>query len=151
MNNLNPQNPDSPLYQFVDTQPPDEFPCNPDSSFSHFTTRQFIPTAITASWPVIVYILDHGFSNGQVVRTSMFIRRPIANATGMEQLNNRTFYVQNTTQHTFALYDKNGVAIDGRNYTPYISGGQFILIGPDLPIVNPSEFPPSGIPAFPPE
>src|SRR3990167_9014531 len=117
-----PQDPDSPLYVFVDEQPESEPPATPDSSLSHFTTRQFVPEAITATLPMVVTITAHGFSNGQALRTTKFIRSPAANATGMEQLNNRIFYVQQATANTFQLYDANGVPIDGRNYTPFVSG-----------------------------
>ncbi len=149
----NPQDPNSPLYQFIDTQPEDEFPVDPpagDSSLSHFTIRQFTPEAITASLPIVVTITDHGFSNGQALQTTQFIRMPFASATGMEQLNNRVFFVQQATSNTFQLYDRQGFPIDGRNYTTFIQGGQFTLTGPTLPIVNPSHFPPPGDPPFPP-
>lgn len=146
----NPQDPNDAMYQFIDEQPADEYPCSPDSSLSHFTTRQFTPENITAAFPPVVTLTAHGFSNGQALRTSKFISMPFANATGMEQLNNRTFFVQQATANTFQLYDQNAFPIDARNYTPYISGGQFILSGPTLPIVNPSHFPPPGVPPFPP-
>lgn len=145
-----PQDPASPLYDFIDTQPESDPPATPDSSLSHFTVRQFVPEDITASLPIVVTITDHGFSNGQALRTSKFITMPFANATGMEQLNNRLFYVQQATANTFELYDSQGLPIDGRGYTPFISGGEFVLNGPDVLCVNPSHFPPSGIPVFPP-
>jgi hypothetical protein len=146
----NPQDPASPLYQFIDTQPPSPYPNNPDSSLSHFTVRQKTPTAITASLPVVVTIAGHGFSNGQAVRTTKFIYIPYANATGMQQLNNRLFYVQQATTDTFQLYDAFGFPIDGRGYNAFISGGEFTLAGNTPLIVNPSQFPPPGIPVFPP-
>ena len=146
----NSQDPNSPLYQFINTQPQDTPSASPNSSLSHFTVRQFVPTAITKTWPVIVTIVAHGFRNGQSVRTSKFITKPIANATGMAQLNNRQFYVQQATTDTFALYDASGLPIDGRDYTTFIAGGQFVLGGPQVLCVNPSLFPPLGIPPFPP-
>ena len=145
-----PQDPLSPLYDFIDEQPESPFPNNPDSSLSHFTVRQFVPTAITAALPVVVTIPSHGFSNGQAIRATQFITTPVASATGMVQLNNRLFYVQQATTDTFQLYDVYGLPIDGRNYTTFVSGGQFTLAGNTPLIVNPSHFPPPGIPVFPP-
>ena len=146
----NPQDPASPLYDFIDTQPLSPYPNNPDSSPSHFTVRQKAPTAITASFPPIVTLASHGFLNGQGIRATKFIFMPFANATGMQQLNNRLFFVQQATTDTFALYDASGLPIDGRGYNTYISGGEFTLAGNTPLIVNPSPFPPPGIPVFPP-
>lgn len=147
----NPQDPFSPLYDFVDTQPLSPYPNTPDTSPSHFTVRQKTPEAITASLPIVVTLTSHGFENGQAIRATKFIYTPLANATGMQQLNNRQFYVQHATANTFELYDADGVPIDGRGYNAYISGGQFTLAGNTPLIVNPSHFPPPGIPIFPPE
>lgn len=151
MNNLgpNPQDPNSPLYQFIDTQPTSPYPNNPDSSLSHITTTQITPTAITATWPVIVTAPSHGLQNGNAVRTTKFIRMPLANRTGMEQLNNRLFLVEQVTTDTFALYDEKGYAIDGTGYTSYISGGQFTYCYNTPLTVNPANFPPPGIPQIP--
>lgn len=146
----NPQDPTSVLYDFIDTQPASTYPNNPDTSQSHFTVRQKTPSAITATLPIVVTLTAHGFLNGQAVRATKFISFPVANATGMEQLNNKLFYVQQATTDTFQLYDANGFPIDGRNYTAYVSGGEFTLAGNDPVIVNPSYFPPPGIPIFPP-
>lgn len=145
-----PQDPASPLYDFIDTQPESSYPNTPDSSPSHFTVRQKTPSAITATLPVVVTLTSHGFVNGNTIRATKFITMPVANATGMEQLNNRLFYVQQATEHTFELYDSKGFPIDGRAYTPYVSGGEFTLAGNNPLIVNPSHFPPPGIPVFPP-
>lgn len=150
MSGPNPQDPLSPLYDFIDEQPESEYPATPDSSLSHFTERQKTPEAITAAWPPVVTLTSHGFLDGQAVRATKFITTPFALATGMEQLNNRLFYVQQETVDTFQLYDASGLPIDGRNYTTYISGGQFTLAGNTPLIVNPSHFPPPGIPVFPP-
>lgn len=140
----NPQDPNDALYQFINTQPASAFPNNPDSSLSHFTVRQFTPEAISATNPIVVTKTNHGLINGQALRATKFIRMPFAVATGMEQLNNRLVYIRQATTNTFQLCDSNTIAIDGRNFTPYISGGQFTLTGQDLPIVNPSHFPPAG-------
>ena len=150
MSSPNPQDPLSPLYDFIDEQPEDEYPITPDSSLSNFTYRQFVPESITNTLPIVVTITAHGFENGQALRATKFITFPFASATGMEQLNNRLFYVQQATTDTFQLYDVNGLPIDGTMYTPFISGGQFTLAGNTPLIVNPSHFPPPGIPVFPP-
>lgn len=147
----NPQDPLSPLYEFIDEQPESPFPNNPDSSLSHYTYRQKTPSAITATLPIVVTLTSHGFEDGQAIRATKFITMPIANATGMEQLNNNLYYVQRATTNTFQLYDANGVPIDGRTFTTYVSGGEFTLAGNTPLIVNPSHFPPPGLPAFPPE
>jgi hypothetical protein len=150
MSSPNPQDPESPLYEFIDEQPESSYPNTPDSSPSNFTVRQITPTAITATLPIVVTKETHGFLNGQGIRATKFIYMPFANATGMQQLNNRLFYVQNATENTFELYDANGVPIDGRNYNVYDSGGQFTVAGNTPLVVNPSNFPPPGIPVFPP-
>lgn len=147
--NPDPSNPNDPMYQFIDEQPPDVYPVNPasgDSSLSHFTNRQYVPENITSALPIVVTITNHGLQNGQSLRATKFISVPLAVATGMEQLNNRSFVVQQTTNDTFQLYDNRGLPVDGRLYTPYVQGGLFTLTGQDLPIVNPSHFPPPGIP-----
>jgi hypothetical protein len=141
----NPQDPNDALYQFIDTQPASAYPNNPDSSLSHFTNRQFTPEGITATFPVVVTKAAHGLQNGQALRATKFVSMPFAVATGMEQLNNRKFYVRQASLDTFQLCDNNTIGIDGRNFTPYISGGQFTVVGPDLPVVNPSHFPPAGV------
>lgn len=151
MSGPNPQDPDSPLYDFIDEQPTDEFPQTPDSSLSHFTYRQFTPENITAALPMVVTKTAHGLQNGQAVRATKFITVPVANATGMEQINMGLFYVQQATTDNFLLYDANSQPIDGRNFTPYIQGGQFTINGPEILCINPSHFPPPGIPVFPPE
>ncbi len=140
----NPQNPNDAMYQFIDTQPASAYPNNPDSSLSHYTDRQFTPDNITATFPIIVTKTNHGLQNGEAIRATKFITIPYALATGMEQLNNRLFNVQQCTNSTFELYDNRGLPVDGRTYTPYIAGGQFTLTGPTLPVVNPSHFPPPG-------
>src|SRR4030095_16857233 len=98
MSEPNPQDPNSVLYQFIDTQPEDTYPCSPDSSLSHFTIRQFVPEAITKTWPIVVTLTDHGFLNNQALRFIKFNA-----STGMQQLNNKTFYVQQATTDTFEL------------------------------------------------
>ena len=142
----NPQDPNDALYQFIDTQPASPYPNQPDSSLSHFTNRQFTPENITAAFPVVVTKTAHGLINGQGIRATKFVSIPFAVATGMEQLNNKMFYVQGVSDNTFYLADRNTLPIDGRNFTAYIQGGQFTVVGQDLPVVNPSHFPPAGVP-----
>lgn len=141
----NPQDPNDPMYVFIDTQPASPYPNNPDSSLSHFTNRQFVPENITNTLPVVVTKTAHGFQNGQAIRATKFISIPFALATGMEQLNNKLFYIRQVSVDTFQLCDASTNPIDGRGFTPYIQGGQFTLVGPDLPVVNPSHFPPPGV------
>lgn len=147
-----PQDPNSPLYQFIDTQPADTYPVDPaagDSSLSHFTVRQFTREGITNTFPIVVTITNHGLQNGQYLRATQFISMPLASATGMQQLGNGLFCLQQADANTFQLYGINGLPVDGRGYTPWVSGGQFTLVGQDLPIVNPSAFPPYGNPPNP--
>lgn len=147
---FDPQIEDGPLYNFIDEQPADEYPQSRDSSLSHFTYRQFTPENITNTLPMVVTKTTHGLINGQAIRATQFISIPFSNATGMEQINNRLFYVQQSTVDDFQLYDVFGIPIDGRNFTPYVQGGQLTLTGPNVLIVNPSHFPPPGYPPFPP-
>lgn len=142
MSTPDPQDPLSPLYVIVDTQPESTFPNTLDTTPSHFTDRQYTPTAITAAFPPVVTLASHGLENGMAIRATKFITMPRGSETGMEQLNNRTFYVQQATTNTFELYDANSKPIDGSNYTAYVSGGQFTVSGPDILCVNPSTFPP---------
>lgn len=103
-----------------------------------------MPTAITAEFPPVVTIEDHGLSNGQRIRATRFVGLPFANATGMEQLNNRLFVIQQVTTDTFQLWDEFGHAIDGTTFTAFVNNGlaQFTLTGPSLFIQNPAPQPP---------
>lgn len=110
------------------------------STPSNFTDEHYIPTAITTTWPPVVTVAQHRLSNGQRLRATRFYSIPFASATGMEQLNNLLFTIQQVTTNTFELWDQEGLPIDGRNYTPFVSNGlaQFTLTGPDLFIQNPA-------------
>lgn len=114
------------------------------SSPSHFTNEHYIPIAITAGLPMVVTIVAHGLQNGQRLRATRFVTFPFADATGMEQLNNKLFTIQQCTADTFQLYDQKGFPIDGRSYTPFVFNGkaQFTLTGPSLFIQNPAPNPP---------
>lgn len=115
------------------------------STPSNFTDEHYTPTAITAAKPPVVTVEGHGLSNGQRVRATRFYTLPLALATGMEQLNNRLFTVQQATTDTFELWDQYGQPIDATGYTPFVNNGraQFTLTGPDLFIQNPAPTPPS--------
>lgn len=123
-----------------------------DSSPSHFQNEHYTPEAITATLPMVVTITAHPLQKGQALRATNFVRMPFAVATGMEQLNNNLFYVQEVTTNTFQLYNASGFPIDGRTFTPFVANGlaQFTLTGPTLPVVNPAPEPPPGNPPFPP-
>jgi len=159
MTTPNPQDPASSLYDFIDEQPADEYPQSRDSSLSHFTLRQFTPENISKSLTCTVTKTAHSLSNGQAIRATKFITNPTALATGMEQLNNREFYVQQATADTFVLSFRDTTSIDSTGYTAYIAGGQFTTTGTTLRgnpaafdvaglVVNPSHFPPLGIPSL---
>jgi hypothetical protein len=68
-------------------------------------------TAATNADPCVVTAAGHGFSGGD--------RVVITGVTGMHQLNNRHFVVQNTTMDTFELAD-----VDSSAYGTYSGGGQ---------------------------
>lgn len=101
-----------------------------------FTDRHLAPSAISAANPVVVTSSNHGLTAGQRVRATKFYQWPSANNTGMYQLNNRLFTVNQVTTNTFSLFDEFGNAIDGTAYTAYVTGGQFTLTGPDLNVQN---------------
>lgn len=103
-----------------------------------FTVRQMIPTAIAASFPVVVTVDNHGLSNGQYVRATNFFVSPAHDATGMEQLNNQLFIVGNITTNTFDLFDQFELPVDGTLYTTFVDNGiaQFTLTGPALNTQN---------------
>lgn len=146
MGPLDPSNPDSPMYQFIDTQPPSAYPNNPDSSLSHITVRQFTPDSIAAfsGQPIVVTKVNHGLTAGMALRATQFISIPFSKATGVEQINNQLFFAYYLMADTFVLCNNNGVPITFPVLTPWIQGGQFTVTGPTLPVVNPSHFPPPG-------
>jgi len=106
-----------------------------------FATTQMTPTAITKTIPVTVTIVGHELLAGQTIRATNFVVLPLADATGMEQLNNKLFVIGNITTDTFDLFDQYGEPIDGRNYTTFVSNGlaQFNLTGPALYTENLNE------------
>lgn len=108
------------------------------TSQNNFIPEQYTPTAITQTKPPVVTITGSNFVNGQRLRATRFYRYPLALATGMEQLNNQSFVVQQATADTFQLWDVYGDPIDARGYTPFVNNGlgQFTRTGPDLFIEN---------------
>lgn len=65
----------------------------------------------TNSRPVVITSSSHGFSNNDVVW--------ITGATGMTQLNNKAYRVENRTTNTFELYTLSGYRVDGRYWGSY--------------------------------
>lgn len=68
-------------------------------------------------------ITDHGLVNNQRLTATGFYAFPTAVATGMEQLNNRSFVIQQATANTFELWDVFGQPIDAQNYTALTGNG----------------------------
>lgn len=68
-------------------------------------------TGATNSRPVVITSASHGFSNNDVVW--------ITGATGMTQLNNKAYRVENRTTDTFELYTLSGYRVDGRYWGGY--------------------------------
>lgn len=68
-------------------------------------------TGATNNRPVVITSASHGFSNNDVVW--------ITGATGMTQLNNKAYRVENKTTNTFELYTLNGWRVDGRYWGSY--------------------------------
>lgn len=99
-----------------------------------FATTQLIPTEIDKTNPVKVTIVGSNLQSGQQLRATRFYALPLADATGMYEINNQLFVVMNPTADFFYLYDIYGEPIDGTNFTDFISNGlgQFNLTGPDL-------------------
>ena len=103
-----------------------------------FQDQHYAPTAISATFPPIVTLVAHGLQNGQRLRATRFPIYPLANATGMEQLEGREFEVQKATDDTFALYSIEGFPIDATSYTAFINNGlaQLTRTGPELGYEN---------------
>lgn len=101
---------------------------------THFTDEHFTPTAITTEFPIKVTIVGHTFVAGNAIRATKFYKYPVADSPGMEQLNDRLFYVNLIDGNDFKLFDEFGNGIDGRNYTAFVNNGkaQFTLTGPRL-------------------
>lgn len=108
-----------------------------------FPVLQQFPTAITATFPVVVTIPNHGWTAGQFIIASNFVIHPSPSATGMFQLNYRQFQIRNVTTNTFELFDEFNLPVDGTNYTSFINNGlaMFTLEGPSLNIQNENVMP----------
>lgn len=74
----------------------------------NLTGNQRTITAATRARPVVITSNNHGFSDGDVVW--------ITGVSGMTQLNNKAYVVDNKTTNTFELYTTTGSRVDGRNY-----------------------------------
>ncbi|WP_376859073.1 ubiquitin-activating E1 FCCH domain-containing protein [Brevundimonas sp. GCM10030266] len=74
----------------------------------NLTGNQRTITAATRARPVVITSNGHGFSDGDVVW--------ITGVSGMTQLNNKAYVVDNKTTNTFELYTTTGSRVDGRNY-----------------------------------
>ena len=103
-----------------------------------FEDQHLIPTAITATKPLVVTVGSHGLSNGQRLRATRFYTDPGASNTGMEQLNNLEFVVQNKKNDNFELWGIYGLPVDGSLYSAFINNGlgQFTRTGPELDYEN---------------
>lgn len=99
-----------------------------------FTDYHFSPTSITKTSPVRATYVSHGLTPGMRVRATNFVTTPSPVATGMEQINNGEFVVQNVDADSFDLYYVEGGPVDGTNFTEYNSNGLgvFTVVGPEL-------------------
>jgi hypothetical protein len=73
-------------------------------------------TAATKASPVVITAASHGLVDGDKIR--------IAEVKGMTEINGTTYVVANKTANTFELNDSSGNAINGTNFTTYVSGGE---------------------------
>jgi hypothetical protein len=71
-------------------------------------------TAATLADPGVFTSNSHGYSDGDIVR--------IATGVGLEELNNRYFYIDNSTANTFELLDSRGVPVDTSAMDALVSG-----------------------------
>lgn len=103
-----------------------------------FAITQMTPIAISTTLPVTVTVTNNGLQAGQFVRATRFYALPLADATGMYELNNQLFVVKNVTTDTFDLFNQFGDPIDGRDFTAFTGNGfpQFNLTGPSLDTQN---------------
>lgn len=72
-------------------------------------------TGITAASPPVVTCASHGFEDGDIVQ--------ISGVSGMTQVNDRIFVVDDKAENTFELQSLDGTDIVGAGYTAYTSGG----------------------------
>jgi hypothetical protein len=73
-------------------------------------------TKITRANPAVVTAEAHGFTDGEQVR--------ISSVTGMTEVNNNVYTVDDAATNTFSLDDSDGVGnINSTNFTDYVSGG----------------------------
>lgn len=72
-------------------------------------------TGATQANPVVLTVTGHGYSNGDIVFVS--------GVSGMTQINDRWFFVNNVTANTFELQDLFKDNVDGTSFDAYVSGG----------------------------
>lgn len=72
-------------------------------------------TGITAASPPVVTCASHGFEDGDIVQ--------ISGVSGMTEVNDRIFVVDDKAENTFELQSLDGTDIVGAGYTAYSSGG----------------------------
>lgn len=72
-------------------------------------------TGATQADPVVITSTAHGYSNDDEVF--------ITGVSGMTELNNRWFVIDNVTANTYELRTIHGTDVDGTGYTAYTSGG----------------------------
>jgi hypothetical protein len=86
-----------------------------DSGKSYSSSITATITGATKANPVVITAIGHPFSNGDTVR--------ITGITGMVEINDFDFLIDNVTANTFELVD-----VDGTDYTSYLSGGTAIKL-----------------------
>jgi Flp pilus assembly protein TadG len=82
----------------------------------NLTGNQKTIAGATRDRPVVITSYNHGFSNGDVVW--------ISGVSGMTQLNNKAYVVDDRTTNTFELRTLGGSRVDGRWWNNYWSGGR---------------------------
>lgn len=83
---------------------------NPPEEKLTFSTLTSDIVNITQANPAVVTSINHGFSDGMIVR--------ITNVIGMTEVNGRDFIISNSTNNTFELLGE-----DSTTHTAYSSGG----------------------------
>lgn len=87
-----------------------------DSGLSFDGGVALVIMSITQADPAVVKANSHGFNDGEQVR--------ISSVSGMSEINNRVYTVDDAATNTFSLDDETGtVNIDSTGFTAYTSGG----------------------------
>lgn len=82
---------------------------------SYITGAPTAITGVTQAAPAVVTDVAHGYATGDEVF--------ISGVVGMTELNGKNFKIVVLSANTYSLKDLQGVAIDSRGYSAYISGG----------------------------